>query len=369
MTKLPRLYKQTKTGATQICDISFDGPKYYVTFGQLDGKLQTNITECKPKNIGKSNETTAEQQAELEALADHKKKIKSGYSTSLDAPSEVTLPAKVKVYQDNLKNIKFPAYSTPKLNGVNGLFKRENSKLTLYSRGGEVYPDIPHLIKPISDLMDNLNCNELNGELYIHGQHLQDIQSAVKKPNHLSYRLGFYIFDIPDIQSEYSIRNQVILKDMANTLTLLGSPIRLHIRFLIGEECYSHEDIELKFNAAIQSGYEGTVIYNANHVYKYNERSSDAFKYKKALDAEFQIIDYELDKQGNPTLICQSEGGPFKVRPTGTAEYRKQLLVDLPNHIGKFYKVEYECFSKSGIPLKPIGLGIRNCHPNGEPIE
>ena len=23
----------------------------------------------------------------------------------------------------------------------------------------------------------------------------------------------------------------------------------------------------------------------------------------------------------------------------------------------------------SGVPLKPIGLGIRNCHPNGEPIE
>lgn len=369
MTKLPRLYKQTKTGATQICEISFEGPKYFVTFGQLGGKLQTNITECKPKNTGKSNETTAEQQAELEALADHKKKIKSGYSTSLDAPSEVTLPAKIKVYQDNLKNIKFPAYSTAKLNGVNGLFKRESSKLTLYSRGGEIYPDIPHLIKPISYLMDHLNCNELNGELYIHGQHLQDIQSAVKKPNSLSNKLCFYIFDIPDIQSEYDIRNQVILKDMANTLTALGSPIKLYIGFLIGEECYSHEDIELKFNTAIQSGYEGTVIYNANHVYKYNERSSDAFKYKKALDAEFQIIDYELDKQGNPTLICKSEGGPFKVRPTGTREYRQQLLLDMPNNIGKFYKVEYEMLSRDKIPLKPVGICIRNCHPNGDPIE
>ena len=369
MTKLPRLYKQTKTGATQICDISFEGPKYYVTFGQLDGKLQTNITECKPKNIGKSSETTAEQQAELEALADHKKKIKSGYSTSLDVPSEVTLSAKVKVYQENLKNIKFPAYSTAKLNGVNGLFKRDNSKLTLYSRGGEVYPDIPHLIQPIMDLMDHLNCNSLIGELYFHGQHLQDIQSAVKKPNDLSCRLCFHIFDIPDIQLEYNVKNQVILKNIADTLTALGSPIKQHIGFLIGEECYSHEDIELKFNAAIQSGYEGTVIYNANHVYKYNERSSDAFKYKKALDAEFKIVGYELDKQGNPTLICQSEGGPFKVRPTGTAEYRKQLLTELPNHIGEFYKVEYETLSKDKIPLKPIGLGLRDCHTNGEPIE
>ena len=362
------LFKRGKNNEVRTIIVKTYSDKFEVWYGVLNGKLQVETTYPKCKNIGKINETSITQQVILESNSIINKKIKSGYSTSLDAPSEVTLPAKVKVYQDNLKNIKFPAYSTPKLNGVNGLFKRENSKLTLYSRGGEIYPDIPHLIKPITDLMDNLNCNELNGELYIHGQHLQDIQSAVKKPNHLSYRLGFYIFDIPDIKSEYAVRNQVILKDIANTLTLLGSPIRLHIGFLIGEECYSHEDIELKFNAAIQSGYEGTVIYNANHVYKYNERSSDAFKYKKALDAEFQIIDYELDKQGNPTLICQSEGGPFKVRPTGTAEYRKQLLVDLPNHIGKFYKVEYETLSRDKIPLKPIGVGIRDCDLQGNPV-
>lgn len=132
---------------------------------------------------------------------------------------------------------------------------------------------------------------------------------------------------------------------------------------------HSHEDIESHFNQAISQGYEGTVIYNSDHLYIYNQRSSNAFKYKKALDAEFLIVGYELDKQGNPTLICQSEGGPFKVRPTGTQEYRKQLLVDMPNNIGKYYKVEYECYSKSGIPLKPIGLGIRNCDANRNPLE
>lgn len=369
MTTLPRLYKQTKTGAIQICDISYENNTYSVTFGQLDGKLQTNTTTCQATNVGRSNERTPTQQAEFEALADHKKKTKSGYSLTLDTPSEITLPAKVKVYQDQLKNVKFPCFSTPKLNGVNGLYKREDKVLTLYSRGGEIYPEIKHLTQHIHDLMDELGCNELNGELYIHGEHLQDIQSAVKKPNDLSTRLTFYIFDVPDIDTEYSIRNQVDLATLAKTLHSIGSPIAQYIGFLIGTECNSHEDIEMLYEDAILRGYEGTVIYNANHLYKYNERSSDAFKYKKALDAEFLILGYELDRQGNPTLICQSEGGPFKVRPTGTREYRQQLLLDMPNNIGKFYKVEYECFSKSGIPLKPIGLGIRNCDQNGQPLE
>jgi selenophosphate synthase len=119
----------------------------------------------------------------------------------------------------------------------------------------------------------------------------------------------------------------------------------------------------------IGMGYEGTVIYNQHHMYKYNERSSDAFKYKKALDAEFLIVGYELDRQGNPTIVCRSEGGDFKVRPTGTSEYRKQLLLDMPNNIGKFYKVEYETLSKDKIPLKPVGICIRDCDQNGQPLE
>lgn len=217
--------------------------------------------------------------------------------------------------------------------------------------------------------MDELECDELNGELYIHGEHLQDIQSAVKKPNKLSHKLTFHVFDIPSMAENYRVRNTIYLKATANTLLQIGSPILNHIGFLIGEECTSHEEIEMLYNKAIYMQYEGTVIYNTNHMYKYNERSSDAFKYKKALDAEFLIVGYELDRQGNPTIVCRSEGGDFKVRPTGTSEYRKQLLLDMPNNIGKFYKVEYECFSKSGIPLKPIGLGIRECNTLGEPIE
>lgn len=46
----------------------------------------------------------------------------------------------------------------------------------------------------------------LNGELYIHGEHLQDIQSAVKKPNKLSPKLQFHIFELPTINQTYSIK-------------------------------------------------------------------------------------------------------------------------------------------------------------------
>ena len=362
MTVLDRLYKKTKTGKTQICDIRAIGDTVVTIFGELDGTLQEVKYLCKAKNIGKTNETTASQQAVLEANSKWNKKIKSGYVKAIDCNTSVQTPAKVKTYQDNLKNVKFPSFSSAKLNGVNGLYKRENNVVTLYSRGGEVYPEIPHLTPLIHLAMDKLNCNELNGEIYIHRAHLQDIQSAVKKPNELSTKLTFAIFDIPDCKAVY--------KDRRDKLIAFDNELVSDLLYVLyGIECNSHDELDSHYTETMKHGYEGTVIYNHDHLYIYNQRSSNAFKYKKALDAEFLIIGYELDKQGNPTLICQSEGGPFKVRPTGTQEYRKQLLVDMPNNIGKWYKVEYETLSKSGIPLKPIGLSLRDCDYNGNPKE
>lgn len=360
MTVLERLYKKTKTGKVQICDIQIIGSEVVTTFGELGGAMQEVRYTCNGKNLGKTNETTASQQAILEAKSKWDKKIKSGYTLTVDCDTNVQTPAKVKIYQDQIKNVKFPCISTPKLNGVNGLYRRENGELILYSRGGEIYPEIPHLTKLIHTAMDYLKCNELNGELYIHGEHLQDIQSAVKKPNTLSPKLTFHIFDIPDNGAQYIVRRDVLLSMPS---------FSIEVQTLTGTTCNSHEELEIDYNKTMAMGYEGTVIYNQHHMYKYNERSSDAFKYKKAIDAEFQIIGYELDRQGNPTIICQSEGGPFKVRPTGTAEYRKQLLLDMPNNIGKFYKVEYETLSKDKIPLKPVGICIRDCDQNGQPLE
>ena len=92
---LPRLYKPTKQGKIQICDISVSGAVVSTTFGQLDGKLQTSTDTCSPKNTGRSNATTAEQQAILEAQAKFAKKVKSDYSQELTSTPTVQLPQKV----------------------------------------------------------------------------------------------------------------------------------------------------------------------------------------------------------------------------------------------------------------------------------
>lgn len=360
------LYKTTKTGAIQQWSIEVNGPTYTCTFGQVDGKMQSQSTTATPKNLGRANATTAEQQAELEAQALIVKKQKSGYSTDKSAPTTVQLPMKVKSYQDQLHNIKFPCISTPKLDGVNAIYKRVDGKLTIYSRGGEVYPAIPHLEQHAHDIMDELQSNELNGELYIHGQHLQDIQSAVKKPKELSKQLTFNVFDISDSTEPYLNRNRQ-LRALYSTLESIDHVSLNHIGILTGVECYSHDDIEFHYNQSIQLGCEGTVIKNLNGLYKHNVRSSDQFKYKKAQSKEFKVTSYELDKRNHPVFILESAGGPFKAKPKGTHEFIESI--DPDSYIGKWYTVEFETYSKSGIPLKPIGICLRDCDDLGNPLE
>ena len=165
---LPRLYKFTKTKAIQICDISVSGAVVSTTFGQLDGKLQTSTDTCSPKNTGRSNATTAEQQAILEAQSKFAKKVKSGYSQELTSTPTVQLPQKVKTYQDNKHLVSYSCYATPKYNGLNGTYWLLPDKtLKLTSRGGDELPPIPHLEPTILKMMEHFKTTCINGELYI----------------------------------------------------------------------------------------------------------------------------------------------------------------------------------------------------------
>ena len=351
---LPRLFKFTKTGKIQICDISVSGAVVSTTFGQLDGKLQTSTDTCSPKNTGRSNSTTAEQQAILEAQSKFAKKVKSGYSQELTSTPTVQLPQKVKTYQDNKHLVSYPCYATPKYNGLNGTYWLLPDKtLKLTSRGGDELPPIPHLEPTILKMMEHFKTTCINGELYISGESLQNITSAVKKPKELSKSLVFIPFELPLVSAPYKDKVALLIKYI---------PI-VHIT---GEEM-----LEEFYTVAVEAGYEGVVIYNTDSIYQFNQRSSTVLKYKPVADAEYKILSYTTDRNGHPVFTCEThDGKQFKVKPKGTDEERKQIITNFDSQYkNNYYKIEYEMLSDSGIPLKGVGIGLRACDSNAEPLE
>ena len=355
------LFKSNKNGSIQQWSVSTFEDTYTVQFGQVDGAMQTAVTTCTGKHIGKSNETSAIQQAELEAAALVAKKLKSGYSTDPSAPVTVQLPMKVKSYQDQLHNVKFPCHSSAKLNGVNGMYKRTNGILNLYSRGGELYPPIPHLEPLVHQAMDLFNSNELNGELYIHGFALQDITSAVIKPNDNSNLLSFCIFDIADSTEQFHER-AVLMHTYLNFDTTIHSTVTV----VYNITCLSTAQLDDHYMECTNFGYEGTVVKNYCALYEHNIRSSNIFKYKLPDSKEFLILGYQLDKNNIPVFNMTTGTQPFKASPIGTKEYWSTFNPE--DYINQWATVEFEVYSNIGKPLKPIFIGLRDCTPDGKPL-
>ena len=372
--KLQTLYKLAKTGKTQVFNIETVNDTYTVTWGQVNGKQQSKTTTCTGKNIGKANETTPSQQADIEATAIWVKKQKANYSTEESAPVSTKLPMKVNKYKDHLKKIKGTVFTSPKLNGVNAEYRLipgtdgKVDELKLFSRGGEEYPIPPHQEVQVTMLLQALGTNSINGEMYCHGMFLQDIMAATKKHNEDTPRLKFHVFDFPEVKGTYQERCTAMyaLKEAYTAFDTSNLP------FVPVWTASSPEEIDDQYEQVMAAGYEGLMVRNPSGLYEYNTRSLDVFKYKEAQDAEFKIIAVTADKNGHPVMTFESTGGEFKAKPKGTSEEREAMLKASASYIGKFATVEYEMLSKGsdglpGKPQKPVMIGLRDCTPSGVP--
>lgn len=349
------LYKKTATGAVQQWKVAVSGNKITVTFGQVSGKMQTKDTFCEGKNLGRANETSPEDQATKEAISKWEKQLKSGYVECSSGTRVVFLPMRVKSYFDkkNKDYVKFPATIGRKLNGVNGECRLVDGNLVQLSRGGEEYPLPPKKAQEeLISVMGMLEATSLNYEIYLHGVHLQDTTGAVKAPHKhkdLWEKLEYHIFDIPS--------SSEVWKDRLASLETVSD--LSYVKIVENYEVLSHDEIIEFQDKFVAEGYEGSVVRNYDGLYEYNKKTSDVLKVKYVQSEEFKVVGYVLDKNQQPVFTCTSSGGPFKVKPKGTAEQRKAIADNADNWIGKWLTVEYETLSKDGIPLKPVGITLR----------
>jgi len=270
---------------------------------------------------------------------------------------------KVNEYVKHKSKVVFPCYTSVKLDGINGEYRLVDGKLKLLSRGGEEYCIPEQHRAEVLELLEVLGTNSINGELYIHGEYLQDITSAVKKPNELTKQLKFYVFDFPEVEGDYATR----CKAMYDLSAKADTP---NIPLVMVGAAYDEDDIEMQFNQAIVAGYEGLIVRNSKGLYKYNTRSLDVFKFKKAMDEEFKVVGFKLDKNKHVVYeLITGQGATFSCKRKGSAEDRLKDAEEAPNNIGKYLKVEFERYSKDNKPLKPVGLMFRAVDSKGEAVE
>lgn len=373
----PTLYHKGKKGEIRTWNISVTGDTISVSHGVQHGQMQIVKTVASPKNIGKANATTAEEQALLEANAMHVYQLDRKYSLSIEETKDTKIrPMLAQSFADKKKKVQYPVDCQPKLDGVRALAYWENGKVVLMSRSGKPYT-VPHISKALEPLL--IKGDVYDGEIYIHGKSIsfETKMSWIKRQQPDTLRLQYHIYDVPvhNGQSNLTSNSRMDVIFMLRSYHA-ANPI---IKFVATNKCYSEQEVLDFEKACLLDAYEGAMVRLLNGLYKYGARSSDLLKVKSFSDEEYSITGYEVEKirkeiQGKDiSLDCvvwqcsytnnNNQKDYFTVRPIGAIETRAETLKEYRKNpskfLGKLYKVKYFEKTAANAPRFPIGLGFR----------
>lgn len=348
------LYKKDSKGNIRVLNVFTEGADLVQTAGLLDGNLVTNRKTCKPKNVGKTNESTAEEQALSEMSSKIAEKLKEDYfMTQHEAETiSVVLPMLAHSYEDHSKKVQWipgQVFVQPKLDGMRALgVTGPNASLT--SRTGTPIDTMPHIIKALQSLPEGMT---LDGELYAHGKTFQENMKLIKKYRGTeSEEITYHVYDIVS-DKPFNTRIAMVY------FTLEG--VRSVISEVYTQVITSYKDLTDMHAKNIAAGYEGSILRWGDSPYKVNGRSENLLKFKDFKDMTLTIIDVVPSEQrpewGQP--IFEINGKSFSSGMRYSHEERKHWLTNKEEYIGKTAELRFFEFTDDGIPRFPVCCGIR----------
>ena len=367
----PTLYGKDSAGNIKQWSVYTDGEAVAVAHGRLNGKITMKSYQAEAKNVGRSNETTPTEQAEIEALAKWTKQLKRGYYQTIEeAEAHVAFtPMKCQDYKDFSHKVRFPGYAQYKLNGLRSMINEDGECL---SKAGEVYK-LPKHWECIPGFIQTELGQPLDGEVFagLGVLSLQVINGAWKKykPG-ITEQLGYYVYDIPVPDLPFKERVN-LLEQLAERIVQLGLQDLIHV--VHSEYIENQGQLDAFYAVALADKAEGIVYRNEDGVYEFGKRSYDVIKRKPRGNMEVKVLSVVSDKNGDGVLTGETKDGTlvdFLMRKDAheTINFRKyENAITL---IGQFTEIEYEELSDDGVPTKPVGVRVREMIPGTwEPAE
>jgi len=368
MNEEPELFKIDSKGKIRVLYIDAIGDEVIRRAGIYQGNLVRTGKVCKGKNIGRSNETTPSEQAELEAAAERTKKIREGYvlvpdyssrtlisiadyiqENSLDIPDCML----AKDYKDSYARWDEGILLSTKLDGMRCMAVITNSGVTLYSRGRKEITIMNHIVAELEEFRKATRFTGiLDGELYYHNPNADNFQAIMKACK--KYRKGvtelvqYHVYELVDNYLSAEER-------YAKLWLLLGGEKNDDVVKLVPQhKIYTYDFAIEMHNKFVADGFEGAILKNANSAYRQGTRSSDLLKLKVFTESEFEIMDIvamdNYPKQGKAVLKDSATGLIFNAIPKMTHSERVALLINRDKIVGHTAVVKYFGLTDKGIP-------------------
>ena len=227
-----------------------------------------------------------------------------------------------------------------KLDGFRMIYNTTTNQIT--TRQGKEYLTVKQSGELYKELLKLPKGYIFDGELYTNKINFETL-GILRKTKTLSEKdiinlekIEYHIYDLIDLTLSFEKRNEKI-KRVLETNTY---------KKLIYVDTYSifyEEQIKEYHTKFLEEGFEGLMIRNKDSLYKMKYRSNDLLKYKDFEDAEFNIVDFTLEKDTSGKdqnlivwIITINENITCKVRPKGTKEERQELYKKCVENFNKF---------------------------------
>ena len=362
------LYKLDSKGKVREWRMEIDGDRFRTVSGLADGQQVTSEwKQTFAKNVGRSNATTAEEQAIAEVDALYTKRLDGEYHTSVSDVSKARFfkPMLAAKWEDRLGKVEYPVYVQPKLDGVRCIANADG----LWSRTGKQIVACPHIEIALDPLFEANPDLVLDGELYNHElkDDFNQIISLVRKTKPTDEDLmdsnnmvEFHVYDLPSCDDIYSVRRtelQQVLENQDKCLVFVQTDIAV-----------IQEDVDALFGSYVEDGYEGGII-REDRVYE-QKRSNGLLKRKDFEDSEFEIISIEEGK-GNwagyakRVIFRLEDGRECGSGLAGNQDFARQLLSERDKYVGGQVTVQYFTRTPDGVPRFPIAKAL---YANGRDV-
>lgn len=288
-----------------------------------------------------------------------------------------TLPMLAKVLKDNKPFDKRSYLGQYKINGVRciiGAVKVDDLfnpiRLTYRSREGTDWTPklswMDEVIKPEikDDLLDAMleegAC--LDGELYLPGYKVNDINSFVKNDKLAQhYQLQYWCYDIAIDNMSYEARRKFRTENISRicyTFDTYEQHLNNKSKLILLPDVHICDiDDATKFrDKFIGIGFEGLIIRDVNSAYQFGARNLAMLKYKRIDDAKFKIVD--IVPEGVRTYLCKlvlrNDINDELFECTVNFDHSRQeyILKNKEKYVGKYAAVEFR--ERSGIKSVPF---------------
>ena len=362
MKKFDTLYKQDSKGNLREWYVEVDGDKYRTVAGIAGGsQVISSWKTAKPKNVGRSNATTGEEQAIAEVEAKYTKKLDGEYHKTKKGSqtgAKFYKPMLADKWENRKDKIEYPVFVQPKLDGIRCIVNKDG----MWSRQGKPIISAPHIRAELDDLFVKDPDLVLDGELYNHDYHddFNKIVSLVKKtkPKAEDLELSkteveYHVYDVPSYDGLFEKRcmyyNQLLRSKYASVV-----PVETL-------DAYNEEEVDEQFAHFLSENYEGAIV-RVNALYE-QKRSKGLLKRKDFQDEEYEIVGIE-EGTGNwegyakRVFFKLPDGRQATATLTGTQEYCAQVLEEADEYIGKQVTVQYFALTPDGVPRFPVAKAI-----------